>query len=57
MYITGSKVVRSVGLGSFAAEELGGVKLHLEVSGCAHFNYEDEETCFRELWRFFMPRN
>ncbi len=51
MYITGPKVVRSVGLGSFTAEELGGVKLHSEVSGCAHFNYEDEETCFKELRR------
>lgn len=51
MYVTGPKVVKSVGLGSVTAEELGGVKLHSEVSGCAHFNYEDEATCFQELRR------
>lgn len=51
MYVTGPKVVKSVGLGSFTAEELGGVKLHSEVSGCAHFNYKDEATCFQELRR------
>lgn len=51
MYVTGPKVVKSVGLGTVTAEELGGVKLHSEVSGCAHFNYEDEKTCFQELRR------
>lgn len=49
MYVTGPKVVKSVGLGSVTAEELGGAKLHSEVSGCAHFNYENEKTCFNEL--------
>lgn len=43
MFITGPKVIESVTGEKISAEDLGGAKVHNEISGNAHFQAEDEE--------------
>ncbi|WP_217166241.1 acyl-CoA carboxylase subunit beta [Streptomyces sp. AC512_CC834] len=59
MFITGPDVVRTVTGENVTLGALGGADVHAEVSGVAHFAYDDERTCLEEV-RFLLsmlPRN
>lgn len=52
MYITGPDVVKSVSGSVLTHKDLGGARVHSELSGSAHFCYRNEKLCFagvREL--------
>ena len=49
MFITGPDVVRAVTGEEITHNGLGGADVHAEVSGVAHFAYDDEETCLAEV--------
>ncbi|MFC8520942.1 acyl-CoA carboxylase subunit beta [Streptomyces sp. NPDC057257] len=59
MFITGPDVVQAVTGERVSLGGLGGADVHAEVSGVAHFAYDDEETCLEEV-RYLLsllPRN
>ncbi len=47
MFITGPKVIESVTGEKISAEDLGGAKVHNEISGNAHFQAESEEEALK----------
>ncbi|WP_088043612.1 acyl-CoA carboxylase subunit beta [Bacillus sp. EAC] len=47
MFITGPKVIESVTGEKISAEDLGGAKVHNEISGNAHFQAGNEEEALR----------
>lgn len=49
MFITGPKVLREVTGEDISAQELGGAKIHSELSGCAHFREKSEEECIAKI--------
>ncbi|MCM2424850.1 acyl-CoA carboxylase subunit beta [Streptomyces sp. RKAG337] len=49
MFITGPDVVRAVTGEEVTQNGLGGADVHAETSGVAHFAYDDEQTCLREV--------
>jgi acetyl-CoA carboxylase carboxyltransferase component len=49
MFITGPDVVKAVTGEEITHNGLGGADVHAEVSGVAHFAYDDEETCLAEV--------
>ncbi|GAA2462066.1 acyl-CoA carboxylase subunit beta [Streptomyces mauvecolor] len=49
MFITGPDVVQAVTGEKVSQNGLGGADVHAEVSGVAHFAYDDEETCLEEV--------
>ncbi|MHC3468754.1 acyl-CoA carboxylase subunit beta [Streptomyces sp. 7R007] len=49
MFITGPDVVQAVTGERISIGGLGGADVHAEVSGVAHFAYDDEETCIEEV--------
>ncbi|MFG2318180.1 MULTISPECIES: acyl-CoA carboxylase subunit beta [Streptomyces] len=49
MFITGPDVVQAVTGAEVTLNGLGGADVHAEVSGVAHFLYDDEETCLAEV--------
>ncbi|MEU8027636.1 acyl-CoA carboxylase subunit beta [Streptomyces sp. NPDC049099] len=49
MFITGPDVVRAVTGEQVSQDGLGGADVHAEVSGVAHFAYDDEQTCLEEV--------
>jgi acetyl-CoA carboxylase carboxyltransferase component len=49
MFITGPDVVKAVTGEEISQNGLGGADVHAEVSGVAHFAYDDEETCLAEV--------
>jgi acetyl-CoA carboxylase carboxyltransferase component len=49
MFITGPDVVQAVTGEEVTLNGLGGADVHAEVSGVAHFLYDDEETCLAEV--------
>ncbi len=51
MGLGGPNLVKGATGQSVGAEELGGARVHTEVSGVAHFRVPDDETCVRELRR------
>lgn len=60
MFITGPQVVKAVTGESIAASELGGSKVHMEISGVAHFCYPTDEECLngvRELLSYLPQYN
>jgi propionyl-CoA carboxylase beta chain len=59
MYITGPDVVRSVTNEVVSHQELGGADVHNRKSGVAHFLYDDEQECFKQVRRLFgfIPQN
>jgi len=59
MYITGPDVVRSVTNEVVSHQDLGGADVHNQKSGVAHFLYDDEQECFRQVRRLFgfIPQN
>jgi propionyl-CoA carboxylase beta chain len=59
MYITGPSVVKSVTGEIISHQELGGADIHSLKSGVAHFLYDNEQECFRQVRRLisFIPQN
>ncbi|MFG2718585.1 acyl-CoA carboxylase subunit beta [Streptomyces sp. NPDC048416] len=49
MFITGPDVVQAVTGEQVSQNGLGGADVHAEISGVAHFAYDDEETCLAEV--------
>ena len=59
MFITGPSVIKTVLGEDYTMEEVGGAKIHCEVSGNAHFYAENEEQCFEQIKQLisYIPRN
>lgn len=59
MFITGPEVIKTVLGEEISMEELGGARVHAEISGNAHFFAESEEECFEQIKKLvtFIPWN
>src|SRR5437867_3721504 len=59
MFITGPSVIKEVTGEEVTPEQLGGAKVHSEVSGCTDFVAADDDECLREIRRLvgFLPSN
>ena len=59
MFITGPQVIKAVTGEDVSFDELGGAKAHNTISGVAHFECSDEETCFSQLKKLitYLPEN
>ena len=53
MFITGPDVIRTVLGEEVSMEELGGARVHAEVSGNAHFYAANELECFHQIKKLF----
>src|SRR5712671_267018 len=49
MHITGPDVVKTVTHEDTTSEDLGGARVHAEVSGVAHFTAPDDATCLLQV--------
>jgi acetyl-CoA carboxylase carboxyltransferase component len=49
MFITGPDVVQAVTGEQITQNGLGGADVHADVTGVAHFAYDDEQTCLEEV--------
>ena len=49
MFITGPRVLKEVTGEVVSSQDLGGAKIHNEISGCAHFRDRTEEDCFGRI--------
>jgi len=59
MFITGPEVIKTVLGEDISQEELGGARIHAELTGNAHFFSLSEEECFRQIKDLlaFIPWN
>ncbi len=59
MFITGPEVIKTVLGEEISMEDLGGAKVHAEVTGNAHFYAQSEQECFEQIKRLvsFIPWN
>ncbi|MCA3010325.1 MAG: acyl-CoA carboxylase subunit beta [Phycisphaerales bacterium] len=59
MHITGPDVVKTVTHEDTTSEDLGGARVHSEVSGVAHFTAPDDATCLVQLRELlgYLPLN
>jgi acetyl-CoA carboxylase carboxyltransferase component len=59
MFITGPGVIKSVLGEEISMEELGGAKVHAEITGNAHFYASTEQECFEQIKKLisYIPRN
>ena len=59
MFITGPEVIKSVLGEEISMEELGGARVHSEITGNAHFYALNELECFEQIKRLvsFIPWN
>ncbi|MGA1976417.1 MAG: acyl-CoA carboxylase subunit beta [Bacteroidales bacterium] len=59
MFITGPEVIRTVLGEEISMEELGGARVHSEITGNAHFFASSEEECFEQIKKLitFIPWN
>ncbi len=59
MFITGPEVIKTVLGEEISMEDLGGAKVHSEMTGNAHFFAESEMECFEQIKRLlsFIPGN
>jgi methylmalonyl-CoA decarboxylase subunit alpha len=57
MFITGPEVIKTVLGEEISMEELGGARIHSEVTGNAHFFAADEDECFEQIKKLitFIP--
>ncbi len=57
MFITGPEVIKTVLGEEISMEELGGAKVHSEITGNAHFYAKSEHECFEQIKRLltFIP--
>ena len=49
MFITGPEVIKTVLGEEISMEDLGGAKVHAEITGNAHFYAESEQECFEQI--------
>jgi acetyl-CoA carboxylase carboxyltransferase component len=49
MFITGPQVIKTVLGEEISMEELGGAKVHSEITGNAHFYAQSEKQCFEQI--------
>ena len=49
MFITGPEVIKTVLVEDISMEELGGARVHSEMTGNAHFFAESEAECFEQI--------
>lgn len=59
MFITGPQVIKAVTGEDVNSETLGGAKAHNTVSGVAHFECANEESCFEQIKKLisYLPDN
>lgn len=59
MFITGPEVIKAVTGEVVTFEELGGAKVHAEISGIAHFTAKDDYECIEKIKKLFeyLPSN
>jgi methylmalonyl-CoA decarboxylase subunit alpha len=59
MFITGPNVIKTVLGEEISMEELGGARVHCEISGNAHFYAKSEQECFEQIKKLieYIPRN
>ena len=59
MFITGPEVIKTVLGEEISMEDLGGARVHAEITGNAHFYAESEKECFAQIKRLvsFIPWN
>ncbi len=59
MFITGPRVIKSVTGEEVSMEELGGAKVHSQVTGVADFRVKSEQECMQGIRRLlsFLPSN
>ncbi len=59
MFITGPSVIKTVLGEDYTMEEIGGAKVHCQISGNAHFFAENEQQCFEQIKKLisYIPRN
>jgi propionyl-CoA carboxylase beta chain len=59
MHITGPDVVKTVTHEDTTSEELGGARVHSEVSGVAHLTAPDDATCLMQIRELlsYLPAN
>ena len=59
MFITGPEVIKTVLGEEISMEDLGGAKVHAEITGNAHFYAESEVECFEQIKSLvsFIPWN
>jgi methylmalonyl-CoA decarboxylase subunit alpha len=53
MFITGPEVIKTVLGEDISMEDLGGAKVHSEITGNAHFYAESEQECFDQIKQLF----
>jgi acetyl-CoA carboxylase carboxyltransferase component len=59
MFITGPSVIKTVLGEDISMEDLGGARVHAEITGNAHFFAESEKECFDQIKKLitFIPWN
>lgn len=59
MFITGPEVIKTVLGEEISMEDLGGARVHSEITGNAHFFAKSEEECFDQIKKLitFIPWN
>jgi acetyl-CoA carboxylase carboxyltransferase component len=59
MFITGPEVIKSVLGEDISQEDLGGARVHAEITGNAHFFAESEDECFEQIKKLisYIPFN
>ncbi|MBI9035087.1 MAG: acyl-CoA carboxylase subunit beta [Bacteroidales bacterium] len=59
MFITGPEVIKTVLGEEISKEDLGGARVHAEITGNAHFYAESEQECFDQIKSLvsFIPWN
>ena len=59
MFITGPEVIKTVLGEEISMEDLGGARVHTEISGNAHFFAESEVECFEQIKKLvtYIPWN
>lgn len=59
LYITGPQVIKTVTGEQVSAEALGGVGVHTQKSGVAHFAYPDERACLEGVKKLlaYLPQS
>ncbi len=59
MFITGPEVIKTVLGEDISMEELGGARVHSEITGNAHFFSETEDECFEQIKSLlsYLPRS
>jgi acetyl-CoA carboxylase carboxyltransferase component len=59
MFLTGPRIVRSVLGEDVTMEDLGGARIHAQITGLADFRMKTEEECFKTIKKLigFLPSN